>query len=330
MMKKTICNFSRGLAGLALMATCAWPTNAWAQQLTVAVTALGSRGAQVLVPNEANPVGIAECNADTKISFRVSSIPGGASLLDFFRGSSCKDGRCVMTNTGCTHLNLNIPGIGGTNQQDINDLALTSLVDCSVDSFSTNVISIFAANTSPACDMVAGSTELSIVVDTQRPVAPGNVKGGNGQNSINISWSAINENNLLEYRVYLAQDGCASDSVLQPGGSIPDGFATVANTAGTGTSATVSGDQVGAIGDKATVAVAAVDRATNVGLLGTSCVQRVKTSSFCNAVDPVRGCPKNCGLGNFQSSTAPWALLMTFLALVVISNRRRWRLRGGA
>lgn len=215
---------------------------------------------------------------------------------------------------------------------------LTDFVDClNGDTVIWAIVTDQADGSGPSSDIAS----LTFTVDTDVPTAPASILStAAGETQITVTWDAPSPEpaDISSYNVYATADGCAAGSgdagtpVLTAGGTAPGTTSSLFLQSGTGREANINPDALSlSIGESASVAVSAVDIAGNESVLSSlSCITRVQTEGFCDALRADGGNCEDCSVafvGQGDRNGAPWWVVTLFalggLALMRVRNRRR-------
>ena len=181
-----------------------------------------------------------------------------------------------------------------------------------------------------------GCWQYGLTVDTMPPAAPTGLNNPSGERSLEVTWTPPSDNKIDHYVVFVdtAPDGGDADagvtgacesSVLVPGtivdpDNLPSRIITKTEQGFSASSSTISGSLLP--NGMATVAVAAQDRAGNLGPLSeTSCMEIVATSGYWDVYKAGGG---KAGSGcSALGSTNPGILLPSLIALLGLRRTRR-------
>ncbi len=315
---------------VALLAALAIPCAASAQDggvmsggITYTIQAIEGRSATEL-NTTAIPIRKSECESNITIELRLRNVPmSGATVLDFWRGQNCNDAsnRSSTTTTNCTNI---APAAGEVEISGRSDFTLTipitDLVSCT--GVATEYLYVLATNmVGSTADVGNNYAAFSIAFDTSAPTAVTGIEGGDGENTLSISWDNEAED-IQENKIFAEKAACDSSSLMN--GDVNPTASFTRTIAGTATSYEVSAADLGlAVGESAVIGVQPLDRARNPGPLAVVCVTRIETMGFCDAYGE---CPDDCavvapGAGGITLTIA--LVGIAALALVVVRRRRK-------
>lgn len=317
------------MAAATVALTAAFATPAAAQSLRVELQRIGDRekGVGTLELSQA------DCDDDAEVLFRLSAL-GGKERVDIYKGSNCASTeRDEPDMTTCDWIKTVEPS-----EETMVDITMTATeLGCEEGSGDPKLWFLPVDQSRTGEDVGDAYATIDFSIDTSGPDAPTDLEGGAGENQIPVSWKT-DDDDIDGFVVYIdsspidgdAGTGCGSD-VLIPGEPAPSGAGGYTTKPVNRASAQgVDLDKDDIDGDRAAVAVVAIDIAGNKSVLSDlTCVEVVPTTSpwdlyemRSDAVEP--GCPC-AAMGTVHAETAwPVALALTLLGM----RRRRRKQRG--
>lgn len=305
--------------------------------------------------NIAEPsIGVRECTDDVTLEFELNGIPDGKESIDIYTGDACNGTNRNNVDINCDYVTTReITTLSGL-EIEIQAGAL-SACDGSANAKPTFW---FLAVTNPESmeDVGTGFGEYKdLRIDLEVPDAPDEVTGGSGENQIPVRWES-DESDVDKFIVLIDSRPTAGSSGAGGSGTVSDAGVSAAagaeasecgsdvlragasadSVSGSVTRKTATGASTSSLnlrasdidGDRAAVAVVAVDRAGNESVLSNvACVQVVPTEGFWDRYEQngggiEGGCPC-AAIGPAHARTAwPIGLALGYLAW---SARRRRR-----
>jgi hypothetical protein len=185
--------------------------------IRVTLISIGDRDAHI----GQNWAGIADCNDDADVVFRVDGAPRGKSEMDIYIGDGCQgtDRKNTTTNK-CTYLGHQ--KYGGVTLGVFLHVKASKLFEdnCDAGVESKPKIYFLAVNVADSAEDVNNDWGVvtTLGLDTLAPAAPTNLSGGEGEHKIPISWDS-GETNLKGFKVYIDPHPGAPGSVTGASGS---------------------------------------------------------------------------------------------------------------
>lgn len=298
-------------------------------------------------------LGIEECERDAVLVFELDSVPPDKESIDIYTGENCQQtdrnnedvNRCEYITTLSTN--------NQTQDLEIELMASALFESCDANREAEPTLWFLAVDSPESSEAVGtGFGTFRLSLDTTRPDAPTDVRGGSGENTIRISWGT-DDAGLQGFRIYIDSTPTAGGGGAAGAGAQPDDDAgtDAPSTGDCGSDELVpgtviedtSGVQVREVlrasatgfdldasaidGDSAAVAVVALDEAGNESPLSNiGCVSIAPTTGFWdryreNGGEDVSGCPCSA-LGPAQVQSA-WPVALALLFVRRASRRRR-------
>ena len=172
---------------------------------------------------------------------------------------------------------------------------------------------------------------LTFAVDTDVPQPPATIAAtGAGENQIRVTWGQPDPSpgDLSRYRVYGEAGACDGSSSLVAGAAAPGTGSSLFLQDESGREADINPAALGLdLDETAVIAVSTVDIAGNESTLsGLSCITRVETRGFCEALRAEGGTCKDCSVRFVGAPQDPvenrWGWTVAALAGLYL-----WRLR---
>lgn len=309
-----------------------------AKAFTLTLVSVENRAESVHNLETTRPISLAECNAETKLTFRFNNFTTTTQkVISVFQGTDCQ--------TGTNRTGMNPTCFARTIAADTSNIVDNgTLIISAKELFPTceqtqNRTDTFFFLVLPAANSADNSTEFQSIKITLDPVAPAaasDLAGGAGDSTVSLAWTAPSgaATSLYGTHVFVDTAGCAGgtpSSLLLIPGSAPT-LAPIRFVTGTAATLSLNPSELGlGYGDAAAVAISFVDSARNESLLSNlTCIERVQTTgywdAFCQANPDNKSCTTSggCSLARANTSTgqASWLFILgAFLAF----RGKRWR-----